>query len=727
MTDDCSCNVLIVDDLPANLAAMDSVLDDLENINLVHAKNGVEALECVLKQRFAVMLLDVNMPDMDGYEVARFVSNNPLTKYLPIVMVTALGHSEEEVLKAYQAGAVDYLEKPIVNEVLLSKVKQFVALYQAHEKAAQSLLDIAELRKEEEIILNAVGEGIVKLNLQGGLEYANVKALTILELDSSNIADSHFNQWFVNDGDRDIFSDLYGQLKTKRQLLRCRLDVLLSDKNILPIEAVCTFAESSQIAEASVIVIFQDISERLEMENKLIELAKYDSLTQLSNRGYFQESLHRAIGRAKRNGSIVGLYSIDLDRFKVINDTLGHDVGDALLKEVSNRLRLTLRDIDIISRLGGDEFAVIVEDLDAGVSSGSKIAEKLVKQLAKPYKLTTDGGETNELIVECSIGVAYSVAGNMDSAAFVKAADLALYEAKHAGRNTYRVYIEQMSVYSKQHATIEQQLRATIAGKGLSLYYQPQVSLSERRVTGFEALVRWFPEDSNITPISPAVFIPIAEQSRLIHTIGEMVLFQACQQLESWAPFFYQHQLTLSVNLSAKQLMVPNFIEVIDRITAGFSFERNLMVFEITETAVLDQSNSSIATLRLIKDRGFGLSLDDFGTGYSSLSYLQNIPVDYIKIDRCFTQEMHKNKKNFALVKAIMAIAKTFSLDVVAEGVENREELQCLASLNCDKIQGYYFSKPVPASKMEEVVNSIKNQLAAFVLNNASTVTSNAG
>ncbi len=710
------CSVLIVDDTPENLIAMDYILDGLEHVNLVHASCGEEALRCVLNQRFAVMLLDLNMPGMNGYEVAQLVSSNPYTKYLPIVMVTALGHSEGEVLKAYQAGAVDYLVKPIQSDILLNKVKQFVELYNAHEKAAQSLLDVANLQKEKEIILNAAGEGIVKINGHGEIEYANNKAIDILQTNTEALINSHFDQWFVNENSSNVFAPLYEQLALTKKDQRYRLDVLLINECKVPIEAICTFTENTHAATVSVIVLFQDISDRLAMENRLIRLANYDPLTGLSNRAYFQDSLFRAIGRAKRNGSKLALYTIDLDRFKQVNDTLGHDMGDALLKEVSSRLQASLREIDVISRLGGDEFSVIIEDLDGDKASGGAIAAKIVSQLAIPYILTSSNGDTKELVVECSVGVAFCDAGNMDAPALVKASDLALYAAKDAGRNTYRIFVERMSEHSKQHATIEQQLRKTITDKGLTLHYQPQVCLSQKRITGFEALVRWFPDDPNIPPVPPTIFIPIAEQTRLIHSLGELVLYQACQQLKNWYSFFQQHDLTLSVNLSARQLSVPNFIDVIDRITGDFAFEHHRMVFEITETAVLDNGNSTIDTLIAIKERGFGLSLDDFGTGYSSLSYLQKLPIDCLKIDRCFIQEMNHNQKKHALVKAIMAIAKTFSLEVVAEGVESQAELECLIGLNCDKIQGYYFSKPIPPSKVKELVNDMFHQGSQFVL-----------
>ncbi|PCJ14436.1 MAG: hypothetical protein COB04_15220 [Gammaproteobacteria bacterium] len=701
-------NVLIVDDRVENLQAADEILATLENVNLVHAQSGEEALEKALKQRFAVVLLDVNMPGMDGYEVARLMSNNPHTKYLPIVMITALGQSNEEALKAYAAGAVDYLIKPIQPEILVNKIKQFVELYFANESVNQSLIEISNLKEDRDIILNAAGEGIIEIDDQGYLHFANKKALELLNCDHDTALRNHFDHWFSFKSKPNYFTILKKSLKEVGTDLRCRLNALTEDGNSVPIEAICTSTHNTTTSSVGIIMIFQDITDRTNMENRLLHLANYDHLTGLTNRAYFQENLSRAIARSKRFNTTAVLLMIDLDRFKQINDTLGHDVGDALLQAVANRLQTCVRSSDVITRLGGDEFAVIAEDLTNPEQEGRSLADKMVTELAKPYDIKIGSQGIKQLVVECSIGMSFSQNGSMDATTIYKSADIALYEAKNAGRNTYKLFAKKMSESTKQHASIENKLRKAIEHDHLTLHFQPQVSLSLKRVTGFESLLRWIPKSPSHTPISPAVFIPIAEQSRLIHKLGDFVLHQACKQLEIWQHSLAKQDITLSVNLSAKQLNVPNFIEVIDRITQQYQFNNNDLVFEITETAVLEHGDYSIATLEKIKQRGFGLALDDFGTGYSSLSYLQKLPVDYLKIDRCFIQKMNQDPKNFALVEAIMAIASTFSLDVIAEGVEEYAELKSLTTLHCDKIQGYYFSRPIPAADTEKIIITIE-------------------
>ena len=699
--------VLIVDDRAENLQAIDEVLDALENVILVHAQSGEEALEKVINERFAVLLLDVNMPGMDGYEVAQLISNNPLTKYLPIVMITALGQSHEETLKAYDAGAVDFLIKPIRPEILVNKVQQFVELHCAHEHVNQSLLEISDLKTERDAILNAAGEGIIQIDDQGYFHFANKKALQLLNCDLDKALKMHFDHWFSFKSKPNYFSILQESLKGNSSDQRCRLNALTEDGNSIPIEAVCTSTQKNSTSSAGIIMIFQDITERTQMENRLLHLANYDHLTGLTNRAYFQENLLRAIARSKRFNTTAVLLMIDLDRFKQINDTLGHDVGDALLQAVANRLKKCVRSSDVITRLGGDEFAVIAEDLEDAEIQGRALADKMITELAKPYDIQVGSQGNKQLTVECSIGVSFSQNGSMDGTTLYKSADIALYEAKNAGRNTYKLFAKRMSESTKKHASIENKLRKVIEKNGLCLHFQPQVSLTEKRVTGFESLVRWIPESSSDVIISPAVFVPIAEQSRLIHKLGDFVLHKACQQLEVWQHTLSKEDITLSVNLSAKQLNLSNFIDIIDRITQQYQFNPKLLVFEITETAILEHGDYSITTLEKIKHRGFGLALDDFGTGYSSLSYLQKLPVDYLKIDRCFIQKMNQDPKNYALVEAIMAIAGTFSLDVIAEGVEDYAELKSLTTLQCDKIQGYYFSPAIPAEMTEKTVISI--------------------
>jgi diguanylate cyclase (GGDEF)-like protein/PAS domain S-box-containing protein len=738
-------NVLIVDDLIENLKAMDYVLEDLDNINLVHAQSGEQALKCLLSSRFAVVLLDVNMPGMDGYEVANLIAKNPATKYLPVVMVTALGNNYEAILKAYQAGAVDFLVKPIQPEILLNKVKQFVELFSANEKAARSLLKLADLRKETETILNTAGEGVLKVDLKGKITYVNKKTLDILKTNPAKLLGAQFDGWFRDKTYPQFFSHLIEQSKQQSDCLRVRFDSHTAGGDVIPVEALCSYTSGTNSSDDSLIVLFQDITERISMENQLLRMANYDPLTGLANRAFFHNGLTRALSRSNRMGGLVGLMMLDLDKFKQVNDNLGHDVGDALLKAVSKRLSLCLRDCDTVARLGGDEFAVILEDLDGnivdqlieseskgrllaqlfeqrktsdkGKINGEMLAARIVEQLATPYDLVIDGTQAHHLVVESSIGIAFSRGEELTINELVKAADVALYQAKDAGRNTYRVFAAQMSLAMQEQENIEKGLASAIEKTdSLVMMYQPLLCLNSQKVVGLEGLLRWRPEDLQQAQVLPTEFIPIAEKSRLIHQIGEVVFSKVFKQLELWRSYFEQRNLTLSVNLSTKQLTSPDFLKMFDQLVEPFEINCQQLVFEISEDAISINDNEAYTNLCGLKERGFGLSLDNFGKSRASLTCLQRLQLDIIKLDLSLVRSLEPNSKHYPLAKSIIAAAKSLNITVVAEGVETAQELKTLLALECDLAQGYYFCQEIDAESIaSEKLDELENQLKVAV------------
>lgn len=686
--------ILIVDDLRNNSIALAKVLQPLTNIQLVLACSGSEALSKLINDKFAVVLLDVNMPDMDGYEVAELISATEAHKHTPIVMLTAHDPSAADILKAYEAGAIDYLTKPIESTILLSKVKQFVKIDQLQSKTHY-------LKSEREVILEAAGQGVIKVDKKGDIQFSNSKACQILDTEPKKILGAAFNLWFQWQANEIRGQTLFQHLKdkvTKLGLYQHQVAQLINHKNEnLQVELTCTSA--MQHADSSMIILFQDITARLEMESRLVHLASYDTLTQLVNRTYFHDRLAQAIKRSKRYNTSIVLLLLDLDRFKLINDTLGHDIGDALLQKISIRLKSMLRETDIAARLGGDEFAILLEDCNSNIDA-EEIAKKIGTLIAVPCII-----EDKEISIETSIGISCCNNGAPDKATLLKWADIALYAAKAAGRNCYQIFVPSMSEQAKKQAYIQNQLRQILERKQLEVYYQGQYSIEEDRFIGFEALVRW-PQIDNQPRISPAQFIPIAEQSRLIYDLGQAVLIQACTLLQEWQESIHTRHLTLAVNLSAKQLNAHDFLDRLEDILCRFKFPFSKLTFEITETAFLEHSECVTRTVNTLKSMGFLLALDDFGTGYSSLNYLQNLPFDIIKIDQCFIQRLGTCDKTWALVKAIITIADAFDMSIVAEGVESKKQLDSVIALGCDKIQGYYFSKPIAKEQIDSLISS---------------------
>jgi len=683
---DCSLSkILIVDDYESNQLALANVLQPISNIELHFASSGNEALKILINNSFSLILLDVNMPNMDGYEVADLISNTQAHRHTPIIMVTAHETGSENILKAYDCGAIDYITKPIEVPILLNKVKQFIRIDQLQAKTDY-------LSSERELILEAAGQGVIKLSAAGEIQFANSKCLQLFDLSREKVLNKHLNECFKISicDDADSF-DLFDKIKnnvSKVPIYQVQEVTLATyKKDPLLMELTCTSVD--QHGGVVYIIVFQDITKRVVLENKLTRLANYDQLTELANRSYFNEHIERAIFRSQRIGSTVTLLMLDLDQFKLVNDTLGHDIGDALLRDVASRILTTLRINDIAARFGGDEFAVLLEDCTS-IIDADHVAEKLVNLIAQPFII-----QGNEIFIETSIGIACSENGEANQSTLSKWADIALYEAKSAGRNCYQRFVQTMSDEREKKAYIQSQLRHIIDNQALAIHYQPQYSVKEQKIIGFEALARWPATGYGAQLISPAEFIPIAEQSYLIHDLGLQILRSSCLLLSTWQLDKLTQHLTLSVNLSAKQLNAPDFLEKLKTILSNYQFPLSKLILEITETAILNRSATVINSLDAIKAMGVGLALDDFGTGYSSLNYLQNLPFDVIKIDQCFIQSIGLCRKNHVVIKAVVDIATAYKMDVVAEGVENAEQLQGAVDLGCDKIQGFHFSKPV--------------------------------
>lgn len=443
--------------------------------------------------------------------------------------------------------------------------------------------------------------------------------------------------------------------------------------------------------------INQDISERKDNEKTIQRLAFYDPLTDLPNRILFKERLEQAKFRAKRDDSIFAIMYLDLDRFKNINDSLGHPVGDKLLIEIGKRLKSCLREEDTVSRLGGDEFAVIVTELNRLESAG-EIAQKIIFAIASP--MTLDG---NELFITTSVGISTFPNDSEEVDELIKNADKALYQAKDAGRNNYEYFNEKTNALSLRRVRIENALRIAENQQELELLYQPKIDLHTQKVIGVEALLRW--HNIALGQISPAEFIPVAEETGFIIQLGEWVLKQACQDLHYWQQ---QHQLQIpvAINLSARQFREKNLLQRICEICKEANTDLKLLEFEITESMIMDNPEEAIDVLGRFKRQGFKLSIDDFGTGYSSLNYLKRFPIDYLKIDYSFVRDIVTDHSDACIVTAVIALAHSLNLKVIAEGVSTEEQLAFLKRHECDKVQGFYFSPPL---KSEELLTFLKD------------------
>ncbi|MBI3529450.1 MAG: EAL domain-containing protein [Betaproteobacteria bacterium] len=445
-----------------------------------------------------------------------------------------------------------------------------------------------------------------------------------------------------------------------------------------------------------IVLTSRDISERKRAEERVQYLANYDVLTGLPNRFLMQDHLTQVIAQAHRNRLRVALMHIDLDRFKVVNETLGHYVGDALLKQAAERVRKATREADTVARVGGDEFTIVFPNVTS-LQTLSAAAEAMLDDLARPFP--SDG---QELFVSASVGISLypDDAGSVDE--LIKHADAAMSSAKHLGRNNFQFYTAGMNQEVQDRMLIEAGLRTAIQREELSLVFQPKIDLATRRIFGAEALLRW--KHPKLGMIPPSRFVPVAEEAGLVGQIGEWVLHTACRQIREWQDAGYS--LQVAVNVSARQFQEYDVAElVMDIMRDTGALAKNLEI-ELTESAVMNDAESSIVTLERLAALGVQIAIDDFGTGYSSLSYLKRLPLDLLKIDQSFVRDISSDPNDAAIVRAIITLARSLGIKVIAEGVENEAQLAFLNAYGCQYAQGYLFGRPLTSPQLVKLITT---------------------
>lgn len=454
--------------------------------------------------------------------------------------------------------------------------------------------------------------------------------------------------------------------------------------------SIAPVRDESGHATTHFVSIINDVTERITYEQQLEYHATHDVLTGLANRNLLNDRIDQAILLAKHNERLLGVLLLDLDRFKLINDGFGHIPADNLLKAVAMRLASCVRDTDTVARLGGDEFVVVLSGVDDADSVAS-VAAKILRQLTLPL-----GVEGKEVFVTASIGIAMYPRDGEHGEALLRNADVAMYRVKEHGRNNYRFYTPEMSHMALDRLDMEGNLRRALERDEITVFYQPIVSLRTGMIVGAEALARW--NHPRIGMIHPLEFIPLAEETGLIIPLGERILKQVCQQLATWRRNGLP-AIQVAINISARQFRQDNLTDLLRRTLEETGLEGSALEFELTESMVMHDVENAIAMLRELKQLGVALSLDDFGTGYSSLAYLKRFPIDALKIDRSFVRDIDSEADDAAIAHAVIAMAHSLGLRVIAEGVENEAQLNLLRDYGCDDFQGFLFSRPVPAEE----------------------------
>jgi len=607
----------------------------------------------------------------------------------------------KQQIKEYlsSVGALSSPWKEFLASVDLSYKKFDADLRTLEQSLNQSAEELVQANDEMNAVFHAIPDQLFHLDSEGRVISYKLGQSSHFYLKSERL----INQYVKDVLNVEVVEKFEVSIKqVLRQLSTKHFEFVIYHKKKIYYYEVRMMPMKSQ----QVIALIRDVTERKLAEEQISFLAYHDSLTALPNNRLFKDRLEHAITQAERNNKILAIMFLDLDRFKLINDTMGHSAGDELLKITSQRLIEAVRKTDSvainasgtsssIARFGGDEFTILLEDVE-NVQAIIRIAERIVENVSQPMMLNRQ-----EVHISTSIGISIYPDDGVKADEILKNADSAMYHAKAQGRNNFQFFADSMNQSSVELLALENNLHKAIENNQMCLYYQPQLSIMTGQLVGMEALIRWQHPDKGF--ISPGVFIPVAEETGMIMQIGEWVFREACKQGVQWLNAGYQLQ-KISVNLSARQLKDESLAALIATILDETGMPPNKLCIELTETALILDPEIALARLTKIKALGVALSLDDFGTGYSSLSYLKRFPIDTLKIDQAFIRDVKVDHEDAALVKAIISMAHGLGMDVIAEGVEIQEQLEFLGVNGCDTIQGYLFSRPLPAKEMEALL-----------------------
>ncbi|OPY57860.1 MAG: Cyclic di-GMP phosphodiesterase Gmr [Pelotomaculum sp. PtaU1.Bin035] len=803
--------ILVVDDSKYMRFKLRQSLES-DGYTVIEAENGLQALAIYEQLQPEIILMDCIMPLMDGFTACTKLQELPGGDRVPVIMITSLD-DDKDVDLAFEAGATDYITKPIHWAVLRHRVRRL--LYTRHTEAS---LDMSEAFTRT--LINYALDGIITINARGVIQSLNPAAIRIFGYTSGDVIGQDIKMLmprFYSEygsypavgkptgenlgagairevtgcrkdgstltieltisefyfGERWLFTvilrDITERKRAKEALLESEeryraltentydliseisndgrflytspnyKDVLGYEPGELINRSVVDFVHQEDYPalrasfrrvfehyalgqviyrfmhkngellwfestgknyrtatdESRVVFVSRDITERQRYAETIRHQAFHDAVTGLPNRMLFKDRLTLAMAHAKRNKQMLGVLFLDLDRFKIVNDTLGHDVGDQLLKSVARRLTNYVREDDTIARFGGDEFTVLLPEITQA-ESVAKIAQKILEAIREPFNI-----DDHELYIATSIGIALYPNDGEDAETLLKNADTAMYRAKEKGKNNYQLYTPAMNARAFERLAMENGLRRALERGEFLVYYQPKVNINTGKIVGMEALVRWQTPDRGLIP--PGEFIPLAEDTGLIVPIGEWVLRTACTQNKAWQDAGFT-PMRVAVNLSARQFQLQDLVGVVSRVLKDTGLDPQWLELEITESVAMQNAEYAVKMLHELKEMGIQLAIDDFGTGYSSLSYLKRFPINKLKIDKSFVNEIGTALDNSAIASTVIVLGQSLKLGVVAEGVETEEQFDFLRLHQCDEMQGYLFGKPVPPEKFEKLL-----------------------
>jgi diguanylate cyclase (GGDEF)-like protein len=692
--------ILVADDDQTALLLMQASLEQA-GFRVIVAENGKQALEHFRTQCCDMVMLDVEMPDMNGYEICAWIRLQKGDEF-PIIMVTSM-EDADSVERAFKAGATDFIGKPINWTLLPHRVKYV-------RRSSQAAIDLTSANLRNKAILRAIPDLLLESDIEGSI---------------TDFHSPHFDSNPVVGMETLIGSNVSVLLSDEAASI-CLAALAEADRSgvakgyqfeyITPLaplwfELSVSRKETEPGASSRFIVLARDITDRKLAEQRISELAYNDGLTKLPNRRSFMDRLTHEVTRADAVNERLAVLFLDLDGFKSINDTMGHECGDKVLQMSSERLRDGLRAHDMVARasllpgvevelarLGGDEFTALIPHLHRS-EDAIAVAHRIRELIATPFEV-----EGRQITISTSIGIALFPDDGTTATDLLKHADTAMYHAKSEGRNNCQFYSALLTKRAQRHHDLLNSLWRALSNDEFVLHYQPQLDLDSGNITSVEALIRWNHPEHGM--VGPSEFIPVAEDNGLISPIGEWVLRTACRDAAGWA--MNGRPMKVAVNISPVQFRDPSFPETIRSILESSGLPSSLLVLEVTERTLMEVGPQTRNRLQAIKEMGVRISLDDFGTGHSSLSYLKSMPIDSLKIDRSFIAGLPHDRDNMAIVMAILSLADYFGLSVIAEGVETDMQIELLQNLNCNLVQGYLLSHPVPEDELATVCERLK-------------------
>ena len=686
--------LLLVEDNPGDVRLLREMFREQNSLGteLTQVETMREAEKHLAGGAVDIILLDLGLPDTQGFESIRRA--RAVAPHVPLVVLTALD-DESMAAQALQAGVQDYLIKGQIDARGLLRALR----YAVERKSMQE--ELFQEKELAQVTLNSIGDAVICTDIAGNITFLNLVAVRMTGWPRDEAAGRPMTEVFrvLDATSRKITRNPMEMAVRQNRTIHLPPNCILiqRDGSEIPIEDSVAPIHDREGHATGVVIVFRDVSSTLTMAVQLAHSAHHDFLTGLPNRKLLNDRVGQAIASAQRNMKKVAVLFLDLDGFKHINDSLGHSIGDRLLQSIAKRLVDSVRGSDTVSRQGGDEFVVLLSEVE-GLESAATTVRRLLQVGTEPHAI-----DQHDLHVTACIGVSIYPDDGLDAETLIKNADTAMYQAKENGRQSYQFFKPAMNVRAVERQSIEGSLRRALERQEFAVHYQPKINLRTGEISGAEALIRWTHPTRG--SVSPAQFIPVAEDCGLILPIGNWVLREACKQARIWVDAGLPLG-TMGANISAMEFQNENFLEGVFSILEDTGLDPRLLELELTESVLMKRPESTSSVLQALRAKGVRVAVDDFGTGYSSLSYLQKFSIDALKIDQSFVRRITTAPAETTIVTAVISMARSLKLRVVAEGVETLKELEFLQAHQCDEAQGYYFSRPVPPEQFAKLLET---------------------